>query len=175
MAEIGLAKREIWDAWEHSKQDKEVQTKEKICSEVGQEGAQNGGKRAQESTKVSIRSEGRVPPAALMAELGKCFDREAKLLGLNNPDKVENEEIKPIQIIRVREALLGRMGRRSMTKIQRSCKLVPTSRQAKTRLNVRPHPPPFCNNRPSPSKSSRNPSLRTGFFRPHNEDLSCGA
>ena len=133
------------------------------------------GKRAQESTKVSIRSEGRVPPAALMAELGKCFDREAKLLGLNNPDKVENEEIKPIQIIRVREALLGRMGRRSMTKIQRSCKLVPTSRQAKTRLNVRPHPPPFCNNRPSPSKSSRNPSLRTGFFRPHNEDLSCGA
>ena len=53
---------------------------------------------------MSIRSEGRVPPAALMAELGKCFDREAKLLGLNNPDKVEKEEIKPIQIIRVREA-----------------------------------------------------------------------
>ncbi|HMF16023.1 MAG TPA: hypothetical protein VKE98_02400 [Gemmataceae bacterium] len=39
-----------------------------------------------------------------MAELGKCWDREAKLLGLNNPDKVEVTPRKPIQFIYVDDA-----------------------------------------------------------------------
>ena len=97
LAEIGLAKRELWEAWHRSKEDKEVQTKEKV-------GSQNGGKGTTERTKASIRSEGRLPQGTYMAELGKCWDREAKLLGLNNPDKVEVTPRKPIQFIHVHDA-----------------------------------------------------------------------
>ena len=51
LIELGLAKRELWSAWHLSKEDKEVQTKEKMTSDGG-EGV------SQERTKASIRSEG---------------------------------------------------------------------------------------------------------------------
>jgi hypothetical protein len=38
-----------------------------------------------------------------MAELGKCWEKEAKLLGLNDPDKVEAPVRKPIEFIVVHD------------------------------------------------------------------------
>jgi hypothetical protein len=99
LTEIGLAKRELWEAWHLSKKDKEVQTKERTSTEGGGEGSQNGGV---ERTRASIRSEGCLPHCPYMAELGKCWEKEARLMGVNDPDKVEDEVVKPIQIIPIR-------------------------------------------------------------------------
>jgi len=104
LQEMQVAKRELWKALELSKQDKEIQTKEKITSkpQLGPDGvAQN---RGVERNKASIRSEGRLPNCQYITELGKIWDREAKLLGLNNPDKVDAPVRKPIQIITIEDA-----------------------------------------------------------------------
>ena len=104
LQEMQAAKRELWKGLELSKQDKEIQTKEKITSkpQLGPDGvAQN---RGVERNKASIRSEGRLPNCQYITELGKIWDREAKLLGLNNPSKVEVTSKKPIQFIYVEDA-----------------------------------------------------------------------
>ena len=98
-AEMRHGKRELWDAWDRSKQDKETSTKEKVLSE-GHAGKR--GKAANERTKASIRSEGRLPNRAYMSELNKIWEKEAKMLGMNEPEKhdILVEQVKFIEIVR---------------------------------------------------------------------------
>ena len=99
LAEMRHGKRELWDAWDRSKQDKETSTKEKVLSE-GHAGKR--GKAANERTKASIRSEGRLPNRAYMSELNKIWEKEAKMLGMNEPEKhdILVEQVKFIEIVR---------------------------------------------------------------------------
>jgi hypothetical protein len=97
LIKIDIAERELWEAWHRSKKDKEVQTQEKTS-------ATEGGGVSQERSKASLRSEGRLPHCPYMAELGKCWEKRARLEGINDPDKVDVEVVKPIQIIRIKDA-----------------------------------------------------------------------
>jgi len=70
LSEMRHAKKELWDAWERSKKDKETSTKEKV---VLPGHAKKGGKSANERNKASIRSEGRLPNSSYMGQL-KIFN-----------------------------------------------------------------------------------------------------
>ena len=98
------AEKELWDAWERSKQDKETSTKEKVLLAGNASGhAGKGGKTAKnanERNKASIKSEGRLPNSNYMGQLNKLWDREAKLLGMNEPE-THDILVKQVQFIEI--------------------------------------------------------------------------
>jgi hypothetical protein len=73
-------RKNLWDAWELSKKDKETSTKEKV---VLPGHARKGGKSANERNKASIKSEGWLPNSSYMGELNKIWEKECKILGMN--------------------------------------------------------------------------------------------
>ena len=95
-----LLERHLWAALAKSTKDKEVQSKKKIVSE----GEGNDGNAPAERIEVSVKTESQSGSAALAGELRRCLLDQAKLLGANNPDKVDVVRTKRIEIIRIREA-----------------------------------------------------------------------
>ena len=101
-----LIKKELWEAWERSKEDKEVQAKKKIASEAQGDG-QNEPKEASERTEVSIRSgEKQV----------SRFLRKSKSLTLSQFPKVAAEDVEKVF---ARFDLLGR-GRMKQLDLRRA-------------------------------------------------------
>jgi len=104
LSKMRHAEKELWDAWERSKQDKETSTKEKVLLAGNASGhAGKGGKTAKnanERNKASIKSEGRLPNSNYMGQLNKLWDREAKLLGMNEPE-THDILVKQVQFIEI--------------------------------------------------------------------------
>jgi len=104
LSKMRHAEKELWDAWERSKQDKETSTKEKVLLPGCASGhAGKGGKTAKtanERNKASIKSEGRLPNSTYMGQLNKLWDREAKLLGMNEPE-THDILVKQVQFIEI--------------------------------------------------------------------------
>ena len=98
LSEMRHAKKELWDAWERSKKDKETSTKEKV---VLPGHAKKGGKSANERNKASIRSEGRLPNSSYMGQLNKIWEKESKILGMNEPEKHDDVLVKQVQFIEI--------------------------------------------------------------------------
>jgi transcriptional regulator with XRE-family HTH domain len=100
-----LIEKKLWTAFEKSTEDKEVQTKKQIAiPEGGDAGEQK------ERMEASVRSEGQCGNASFIEQLGKCMEREAKMLGLYPAQKHEhalNGGENPVQIkfIRVKEPI----------------------------------------------------------------------
>src|SRR6516164_5657438 len=104
LSKMRHAEKELWDAWERSKQDKETSTKEKVLLAGNASGhAGKGGKRAKtanERNKASIKSEGRLPNSTYTGQLNKIWDREAVLLGMNEPE-THDILVKQVQFIEI--------------------------------------------------------------------------
>jgi len=104
LSKMRHAEKELWDAWERSKQDKETSTKEKVLLAGNASGhAGKGGKTAKtanERNKASIKSEGRLPNSTYMGQLNKIWDREAMLLGMNEPE-THDILVKQVQFIEI--------------------------------------------------------------------------
>jgi len=104
LSKMRHAEKELWDAWERSKQDKETSTKEKVLMPGHASGhAGRGGKTAKtanERNKASIKSEGRLPNSTYMGQLNKIWDREAMLLGMNEPE-THDILVKQVQFIEI--------------------------------------------------------------------------
>jgi len=104
LSKMRHAEKELWDAWERSKQDKETSTKEKVLMPGHASGhAGRGGKTAKtanERNKASIKSEGRLPNSTYMGQLNKIWDREAMLLGMNEPEQ-HDVLVKQVQFIEI--------------------------------------------------------------------------
>src|ERR1700730_13524169 len=81
-------RKKLFAGFNRSTEDKEVQTKKQVALQGAESDALNGGRKAKgpsERMEASLRSEGQCGNPAYMSEIGKCLDREARLLGLNAP------------------------------------------------------------------------------------------
>ena len=111
LAENKLMKKVLWEAYYRSVGDKEVQTKRKISTESSAGVAQNGEsvEKGTERYEVSARTEGQVGNHSIIDSIGKCLDREARLQGVEQAEKVEvniPQQINVVEVVRtVRESV----------------------------------------------------------------------
>lgn len=105
LARLDLVERELWQAWYASKTPREMRTKESTNHDAG-----SGCKTASKRGKVSLRVERRDGNPAFLNAILACFDRRCKLLGLYSDavrERLCDREVKPIQVIEVREVAPG--------------------------------------------------------------------
>jgi len=100
LGELAEIKRECWDAWARSKQNKEVQIQEKSTKEYKGKGG-NAPTSPTESLKAALRSEEQCGNPAFLAEVRRAIQEENKLLGLCAPEENETAEEVPINLIEV--------------------------------------------------------------------------
>ena len=88
LAKVDRLEREYWVAWEASKEDKEVQTTEKV----------KGDKTAR--SKAQVRREGQVGNPSFLAGVQWCIERRCKILGIDAAAKVEQVGKMVIEVVR---------------------------------------------------------------------------
>lgn len=81
LAKVDRLEREYWDAWERSKENKEVTTKEQTKGA----GVVGDGK-----IKAQKRSEGQVGHAAFLTGVQWCIERRCKIIGIDAAIKQEH-------------------------------------------------------------------------------------
>lgn len=96
-------RKKLFAAYNRSTEDKETQTKKQVVVQGAENDALNGGRKAKapaERMEASLRSEEQCGNPAFMSEIGKCLEREAKLLGVYLADK-ENDKPGQVKFLRV--------------------------------------------------------------------------
>ena len=81
LARIDHLERTYWEAWEESRQDKEVATQKQVGSGEAQR------------REATLRKEGQSGNPAFLSGVERCIERRCKLLGLDAPEKSTNVNI----------------------------------------------------------------------------------
>lgn len=105
LAKIDAVEREYWQAWERSKQDKEVATQEaQEPLPLTPEEIKAGKKPKPPRKKVTLRKEGQSGNPAFLQGVLACIDKRCKILGLDAPTRFiidDWEKVTPEQLERL--------------------------------------------------------------------------
>lgn len=105
LAKIEFHEMRCEEAWEQSKKTKETTTQKQVKTPGGVVGA---GDNAQlepgsERQEASLRTEERDGNPAFLKSIEWCMEKEIELHGLDSPQQLEIDAIKPIQFIHIHE------------------------------------------------------------------------